>query len=234
MKFILNGLRWKKNTNAPITPIRLLPGDSSPVVVINTAATIGGEEIHSRGGGGLVRKDTSPVSLRTYTYREKKIELIYIFTYAHMCLHTCSASFSTAASNESLASSLFWFYLNFFWDEYCLICRARGEVHDLLGRLVSHSYVWHDSFTCATWPMYLCDMTHSCVTSIFWAVWLMQRLCFSEVRRYRIVRSLSIHTFSLWIIKSYIYIYVWIAWWTLSLPQTSRANPVQCYSTHQE
>ena len=24
------------------------------------------------------------------------------------------------------------------------------------------------------------------------------------------------------------------AWWSLSLPQTSRANPVQCYSTHQE
>jgi len=24
------------------------------------------------------------------------------------------------------------------------------------------------------------------------------------------------------------------AWWTLSLPQTSRANPVQCYSTHQK
>jgi len=48
-------------TNAPITPIRLLPGDSSPLVVINTATTRGGEEIHSRGGGGLVRKDTSPV-----------------------------------------------------------------------------------------------------------------------------------------------------------------------------
>ena len=68
-------------------------------------------------------------------------------------------------------------------------------------------------------------------STIFWAVWLMQRLCFSEVRRYRIVRSLSIHTFSLWIIKSYIYIYIWIAWWTLSLPQTSRANPVQYYKT---
>ena len=29
---------------------------------------------------------------------------------------------------------------------------------------------------------------------------------------------------------------IWInkAWWTLSLPQTSRANPAQCYSTHQE
>ena len=51
----------EKITNAPITPIRLLPGDSSPLVGINTAATRGGEEIHSRGGGELVRKDTSPV-----------------------------------------------------------------------------------------------------------------------------------------------------------------------------
>jgi len=24
------------------------------------------------------------------------------------------------------------------------------------------------------------------------------------------------------------------AWWSLDLPQTSRANPVQCYSTHQD
>ena len=31
--------------------------------------------------------------------------------------------------------------------------------------------------------------------------------------------------FSIWINK---------AWWTLSLPQTSRANPAQCYSTHPE
>jgi len=53
VKFILNGLRWKKKkTNAPITPTRLLPGDSSNLVVINTAATRGGEEIHSTGGGG--------------------------------------------------------------------------------------------------------------------------------------------------------------------------------------
>ena len=62
---MLNGLRCKKITNAPITPIRLLPDDSSPLVVINTAATRGGEEIHSRGGGGLVRKDTSPVKKKT-------------------------------------------------------------------------------------------------------------------------------------------------------------------------
>ena len=42
----------KKITDAPITPIRLLPGDSGPLVVMNTADTRGGEEIHSRGGGG--------------------------------------------------------------------------------------------------------------------------------------------------------------------------------------
>jgi len=39
-------------TSAPITPIRLLPGDSSHLVVINTTATRGGEEIHFREGGG--------------------------------------------------------------------------------------------------------------------------------------------------------------------------------------
>jgi len=42
----------EKITNAPITPIRLLPGDSSPLVVIKKKVSRGGEEIHSRGGGG--------------------------------------------------------------------------------------------------------------------------------------------------------------------------------------
>ena len=62
VNFILNGLRWKKKPNAPITPIRLLPGDSAPLGVINTAATRGGNGIHYRGGGGgPVRKDTFPI-----------------------------------------------------------------------------------------------------------------------------------------------------------------------------
>ena len=34
VKFILDGLRWKKKNNAPITPIQLLPGDSAPLGVI--------------------------------------------------------------------------------------------------------------------------------------------------------------------------------------------------------
>jgi len=37
-EFILDGLR-QKSTNAPITPIRLLPGDSASLGVINTAET---------------------------------------------------------------------------------------------------------------------------------------------------------------------------------------------------
>jgi len=32
---------------------------------------------------------------------------------------------------------------------------------------ITHSYVWHDSFICATWLIHMCDMTHSCVS------WLM-------------------------------------------------------------
>ena len=60
-KFILNGLRWreKKPTH------QSLPYDyclaTHQLVVINTAATKGGEEIHSRGGGGPVRKDQFPL-----------------------------------------------------------------------------------------------------------------------------------------------------------------------------
>ena len=48
-------LRVCKGLFTPV-PIRLLPGDSAPLGVINTAATRGGDGSHSRGGGG----DTSP------------------------------------------------------------------------------------------------------------------------------------------------------------------------------
>ena len=75
VKFILNGLRWmEKKTNAPIIPVRLLPGNSSPLVVINTAVTRGGEEIRSRGGGGLVHKDTSPVKIKEKPEGENRLD----------------------------------------------------------------------------------------------------------------------------------------------------------------
>jgi len=38
----------------------LRPGDSALLGVINTAVTRGENKVHSRGGGGPVRKDTSP------------------------------------------------------------------------------------------------------------------------------------------------------------------------------
>mmetsp|Transcript_26028 Transcript_26028/g.38249 ORF Transcript_26028/g.38249 Transcript_26028/m.38249 type:complete len:118 (-) Transcript_26028:327-680(-) len=62
----------EKRTNAPITPIRLLPGDSSPLVVINTAATRGGEEIHSRGGGGTGPQ--GPIPLKKKIQKKEKIQ----------------------------------------------------------------------------------------------------------------------------------------------------------------
>jgi len=43
---------------------RLLPGDSAPLSVINTAAARCGEEIHSRGRRGPVRKETSPLQTK--------------------------------------------------------------------------------------------------------------------------------------------------------------------------
>ena len=62
--------QMEKITNAPITPIRLLPGDSSPLFVINTAATRGGEEIHSRGGGGTGPQ--GPIPLKKKIQKKKK------------------------------------------------------------------------------------------------------------------------------------------------------------------
>ena len=54
--------QMEKKTNAPITPIRLLSGDSVLLGLINTVDTRGGNGIHSRGGGGgPVRKETFPV-----------------------------------------------------------------------------------------------------------------------------------------------------------------------------
>ena len=60
----------EKRTNAPITPIRLLPGDSSSLFVINTAVTRGGEEIHSRGGGGTGPQ--GPIPLQKKIQKKKK------------------------------------------------------------------------------------------------------------------------------------------------------------------
>ena len=39
---------------------------------------------------------------------------------------------------------------------------------------VTHSYVWHDSFICATWLVHMCDMTHSYVwhDSFICVTWL--------------------------------------------------------------
>jgi len=55
----------EKKSNAHITPIRPPPGDSAHSGVINTAVPRGGNGSHSRGRGGTVRKDTSPIKQET-------------------------------------------------------------------------------------------------------------------------------------------------------------------------
>jgi len=62
--------QMEKKTNTPITPIRLLPGDSSPLVVIKTAGTRGGEEIHSRGGGGTRPQGLIPLKKKSRNPQE--------------------------------------------------------------------------------------------------------------------------------------------------------------------
>jgi len=62
--------QMEKITNAPITPIQLLPDYSSPLVVINTAATRGGKEIYSRGRGGTGPQ--GPILLKKKIQKKKK------------------------------------------------------------------------------------------------------------------------------------------------------------------
>jgi len=50
----------EKITNAPVTPIRLLPGDSSPLVVINRQLLEAEKKSTLEEGGGPVRKDQFP------------------------------------------------------------------------------------------------------------------------------------------------------------------------------
>jgi len=41
-------------------------------------------------------------------------------------------------------------------------------------RVMRHSYVWHDSFICVTWPTHMCDMTRSyvCAMTYLYVTWL--------------------------------------------------------------
>jgi len=93
------------------------------------------------------------------------------------------------------------------------------------------SHVWHDS-----WVM--CDMTRDPhKDACDWQDWGLTLEALPTgageavqdvLKRTRGEREGGVE------IKTHKSIWINKAWWTLSLPQTSRANPVQCYSTHQE
>ena len=63
-------------TSAHITPLRPLPGDSGPLGAINTAATTGGDEIHSRGGGRPVPRTDSPFQKQNPKNPREKISCV--------------------------------------------------------------------------------------------------------------------------------------------------------------
>jgi len=76
-KFILNGFTWEKNqrTYHLYTPTAW---PLKPLGVINTAATRGGNAFHFRGGGGPVRKDTSPFNKKIQKNRRRDTRAIEV------------------------------------------------------------------------------------------------------------------------------------------------------------
>jgi len=61
----------------------------------------------------------------------------------------------------------------------CHITRMKGDVHDMTWLIhmcdMTHSHVWHDSFTCVTWLIHMCEMTdsrvwHELFTCVTWLI----------------------------------------------------------------
>jgi len=104
--------QMENKTNAPITPVRLLPGDSAPLGtgVINTVATRGGNESHSRGRGRPVRKDQSPSKkIKKNRGRETRAREVKdpspcmaIHAWQSMYRHAAARGFSPAACRTPL------------------------------------------------------------------------------------------------------------------------------------
>jgi len=57
--------QMEKKTNAPITPIQLLPGDSSPLVVINKTGTRGRKKSTLEEGGDWSARTHPPLKKKT-------------------------------------------------------------------------------------------------------------------------------------------------------------------------
>ena len=92
---------------------------------------------------------------------------------------------------------------------------------------ITYSYMWHYSYICVVWLFHMCDMTHAHLEGphlwtqqcAFHTLWT--QLCPLSAPAVRVCTCINVYKHTK-------------ARWTLSLPQISRANPVQCYSTHLE
>jgi len=108
------------------------------------------------------------VILVTYSYM---CDMTYIYmcdmTYSYMCDMTYS--YMCDMTYSYMCDMTYSYVKRSTWTiPMCatwLIIFSRRVTALVLRRvpLMSHSYVWHDSFICVTWLIHMCDMTHSYV-----------------------------------------------------------------------
>jgi len=84
----------------------------------------------------------------------------YIYIYKHMCVYICTHVYTSA-------SSYVYEYISPIrtsqYEQLICITNLTQEVWEGVHLCSLLIYARHDSCTCATWLIYVCDMTHSYV-----------------------------------------------------------------------
>ena len=121
--------------------------------------------------------------------------LIYILTLLHNCLTECLTLNMNMSASLCYTTVSLWTWVSHFVTKvsHFQMCERRHATHDLLHlsmtsrfvcMCVSYSYVCHDSFTCVSWLVHMCVMTHSHVWKFHAtrSVWVVCRTCRISMR----------------------------------------------------
>ena len=102
-------------------------------------------------------------------------EDIYDWDISHLWMRHVTSMNETSLTHEYMCGMT-----RSCWIYECVVCQIYGTWHQIHTYVcdMSHSYVWHDSFICASWLVYMCNMTRSYVRhdSFICAAWLI-RMC---------------------------------------------------------